>query len=270
MTTIRLRVRVPKSSAPQEITVDTEAPWFAFLYELESVSGIASEKIRVLSGFPPKPLDPSPDACVKDTGLRSNDTLIVQEGEARVQTAATTGKKYVPPASDKAHFTRRVCPSDNSCLFHACAYVLRDRSRSDGPLVRKQCVDHIRAHPEQFNEESLAMSNNQYATWLSRSDTWGGAVELQILSQLYEAEIYALDLESTSMQKFGTEEGHSVRAFIVYTGNHYDCIAMNPQYNSNEKDDQVLFNTRDVPVISRAQRFVQEEGAKLKAAKTAK
>ncbi|CCW63271.1 unnamed protein product [Phytomonas sp. EM1] len=260
---IKLRVRIPRSTAPMELEVDIEAPWIALLYELERVTGLDVNKIQVLFGFPPKPVRVSDETLLKDLKLRNNDIIIVQEGEGGLQ-KGVDGRKYVPPVHERAHFTRRICPSDNSCLFHACAYILHDKSRSDGPILRQKCVEFVISHPEIFSKEVLGEDPYEYAAWLSRPGSWGGAVELEILSRIYETEIFALDLESSAVRKFGTGNNYSVRGFVVYTGAHYDCIAMNPMFNSSlEMNDQVLFNTRNDNVVERAQRFVQEEGKKL-------
>jgi ubiquitin thioesterase OTU1 len=264
MTSITVRVRMPKSSAPVQTELDLSGTWGEAAVVLSEKSGVALNRMRVLAGFPPKPIEPVPTTPLTELKLRQNDMLIIQEGEAKVQ-LGNTGERYVPPASERAHFTRRRCPADNSCLFHACAYVLHDKSRTDGPLIRQECVQAIREHPEMFNINTLGMDPVEYTAWISQRDTWGGAIELEVLSYLYRTEIFALDLQSATVQKFGTGMGYTVRVFLVYTGNHYDCIAMNPTYNSSsERDDQTLFNSRDDNVLQRATRFVAEEGKKMK------
>ncbi|CAD2213218.1 OTU-like cysteine protease, putative [Angomonas deanei] len=255
---LKLRLRTPGSQAPQTLEVDETSPLILLLTEIENLTNIPQPKIKLLTGFPPKPLAINPEATLKECNIRNNDMIIVQEGEATVVEAAHTGKKYVPPVGDKFHFTRRVCPADNSCLFHACAYVLHDKSRSDGPLMRQKCLEAILSKPDMFNETTLGMSAKSYATIMANPNNWGGGIELEILSMLYETEIFALDLQSSTIQKFGTDRDYSVRAFLVYTGNHYDCIAMNPNYNSVESDDVVLFNTRDDVVLRRAVQFVKD------------
>uniref|UniRef100_A0A0A9Z5Y8 Ubiquitin thioesterase OTU n=1 Tax=Lygus hesperus TaxID=30085 RepID=A0A0A9Z5Y8_LYGHE len=126
------------------------------------MSGIDMSKLRVLHSYPPKPIETSTDTLVKDLHLRQNDTLIVQEGEANVQ-MVNTGKKYVKPSGDVAHLVRRICPGDNSCLFHACAYILRDKSRIDGPALRRECVNTILTHPEKYNVETIGQDTTEYA-----------------------------------------------------------------------------------------------------------
>ncbi|KAG5490761.1 hypothetical protein JKF63_00883 [Porcisia hertigi] len=265
---ITVRIRTPKSSTPLQVELNPSATWGEAAALLSQSSGIDIDRLRVLAGFPPKPVDLASDSPLSAVKLRPNDMLIIQEGEAKVQ-LGNTGERYVPPASERAHFTRRQCPADNSCLFHACAYVLRDKSRTEGALIRQECVRAILDHPEMFNMNTLGMDPVAYASWLSEKDSWGGAIELEILSFLYKTEIFALDLQSSSLQRFGTGQGYTVRAFLVYTGNHYDCIALNLMYNSPcEREDQTLFNSRDENVLARAKRFVAEEGQRVKEGKS--
>ncbi|KAG5464449.1 hypothetical protein LSCM1_00637 [Leishmania martiniquensis] len=264
---ITVRIRTPKSSTPEQVELSSSGTWGEAAAVLSQKSAVALEQLRVLAGFPPKAVELSADTPLSFLKLRPNEMLIIQEGEGKVQ-LGNTGEQYVPPASERAHFTRRKCPADNSCLFHACAYVLRNKSRTEGPLVRQECVKAVLDHPEMFNVNTLGMDPLAYASWLSEKDTWGGAIELEILSFLYKTEIFALDLQSVTIQRFGTDMGYPVRAFLVYTGNHYDCIAMNPVYNSaSEREDQTLFNSRDENVLARAKRFVAEEGQKMREGK---
>lgn len=265
---ITVRIRTPKSSAPVQVNLNTSGTWAEAAVLLSEKSGVTLDRMRVLAGFPPKAIEPADNTPLTELKLRANDMLIVQEGEAKVR-LGNTGERYIPPASERAHFTRRRCPADNSCLFHACAYVLHDKSRSDGALIRQECVQAIREHPEMFNMQTLGMDPGEYTAWISQKDTWGGAIELEVLSYLYKTEIFALDLQSATVQKFGTGMGYTVRVFLVYTGNHYDCIAVNPTYNSSsEREDQTLFNSRDDNVLQRAMRFVAEEGKKMKEGKS--
>ncbi|KAK7201594.1 OTU-like cysteine protease [Novymonas esmeraldas] len=265
---ITVRVRTPKSSTPEQVELSSSGTWGEAAAVLSARSGVALARLRVLAGFPPKPVQLELDSPLSALKLRANDMLTVQEGEASVQ-LGNTGERYVPPASERAHFTRRRCPADNSCLFHACAYVLRDKSRTEGPQIRQECVMAVLNRPDMFNMNTLGMDPATYAAWLSGKDSWGGAIELEILSFLYKTEIFALDLQSATVQRFGTSMGYTVRVFLVYTGNHYDCIAMNPMYNStSEREDQTLFSSRDDNVLTRAKRFVAEEGQKMKEGKS--
>lgn len=91
-------------------------------------------------------------------------------------------------------------------------------------------------------------------------DSWGGAIELDIAAFLYQTEIISLDTQSNRIDRFGLSEGYTTRAFVVYTGNHFDALAVtHPLTQAMEKDDQVLFNPRDERVMTNAEHYVRYE-----------
>lgn len=256
-----LRARFPKQATPQSLSFSLDAAWSEVLAALIQQSGVPEHQIRVLSGFPPKPFEPSHGVLLKDCGLRENEMLTIQEGGPRVQ-LVNTGERYVPIAHERAHFRRRECPADNSCLFHACSYILKNKSRLDGPALRMECAQYVLDHRNDFRTLT-GEDPDKYVPWIVQKDSWGGYIELVILSRLYETEIIALDLTSSSVIRCGSENNYPVRGYVVFTGQHYDAIAMSTANSLiDESHDQVLFNPRDESVFARAKEFVKEEGKK--------
>lgn len=98
---------------------------------LSSISDISAERICVLCGFPPKPLDISDNAKkLSEIGLKSGETLIVEEKPASVSNASKPEPKpELKPVENGvvSHeplgpcrpgiLMKKVVPSDNSCLF---------------------------------------------------------------------------------------------------------------------------------------------------------
>jgi ubiquitin thioesterase OTU1 len=225
---------------------------------LEAETGIPAEIIRILSGFPPKPLAlDDPTLTLAALGMQNGDTVIVQKGEARDLKRGHSDGKYVPPSNPRGVFVRRVVPSDNSCLFHACAYVLENRSRDAGPSLRLKVAEVVAAHPQKFTTAFLGRPNPEYCMWIQDPRAWGGAIELSILAFIYQTEIVALDLSSSRIDRYGQSENYITRAFVVYTGNHYDAMAVAEQFGASELQDQVLFNSRDEKVLKNAVDFVR-------------
>lgn len=255
---MKLRLRLPAVKDPKEIEVENDTAFGLFLFIVEAESQIPSQALRLLTGFPPKPIVAG-DTTLLSTILRDNDTVIVQKGEAIVKQGSTDGK-YIAPSNDRATFVRRRCPGDNSCLFHAAAYVLKNKSRTDGPALRQECADIVLANREVFNATLLGRSPQDYVQWLRQPTSWGGQIELLVLSFLFQTELVALDLQSARFERIGQDKGYATRVFVVYTGNHYDAIGMAVSaMGGSEKDDQVMFNSRDQRVLDQAVRFVQFE-----------
>eukprot|EP00796_Vickermania_ingenoplastis_P006710 gene6710-4807_t len=258
---LKLRVRAPKMAQPQEVEFAPDTPWAATRIHLSSLCGIDEDRIRVLQGFPPKPIEAEDSTLLQDMKLRPNEMLTVQDGEPRVQ-IVNTGERYVQLSHDRAHFRRRNCPADNSCLFHSCAYILKNRSRIDGPTLRQECISWILTDPKRF-QETTGEDATKYCQWLAKPDSWGGYVELGILSELYKTEIVVLDIQSGSIIRCGEEHNYPLRGFVVFTGTHYDAIAMSTSSSlTDESQDQVLFNPRDEKVFQKADEFIKEEQRK--------
>lgn len=255
---LKLRVRSPRQTAPAELEVPSDIPWNELLLNLSELSGIEATRLRVLQGFPPKPIEPpQSSATLKELGLRPNALLICQEGEPRIE-VINTGERYIPFSHERARFSRRNVPADNSCLFHSCAYVLKDRSRSDGPSLRQVCAEYILNHPEKI--KACGEDPVLYAQWILHPSNWGGHIELSILSDVFQTELIVLDGSTNHIIHCGEEHHYPARAFLFYTGQHYDALSMSHSGNIvDESKDQVLFNPRDIAVFERAKEFLNEQ-----------
>jgi len=251
-------------SGPVTIPIeDPDTPLGLFLFLVEAQSGISVERIRLLSGVPPKEVPRDDESALVTTLFRSGDVLVVQEGEAQVKQGFTDGR-YIPPSEKTSYFARRKMPGDNSCLFHAAAYTLENKKRDAQHTMRSKCAEAVAANKNFFTPAILGMPTEQYVRWISQSNSWGGEVELIVLSFLYQTEIVALDLQSFRVQRIGESSNYTTRVFLVYTGNHYDAIAVTPAAGGLERDDQVMFSTRDEKVLQDAIKFVQFESQKKK------
>lgn len=105
---------------------------------LSSISEVSIERVCVLCGYPPKPLDISNDSKkISEIGLKTGETLIVEE-----KALPPTAQKMPPETPMEkpiengivSHETigscrpgilmKKVVPSDNSCLFTSIGKLL--------------------------------------------------------------------------------------------------------------------------------------------------
>lgn len=91
-----------------------------------SISDVGFDKIHVLCGYPPKPLDISDnDLKLTDIGLKTGETLIVEEKVLPTSVSRPEEKKQPLENGIASHdnlsrpgiLMKKVVPSDNSCLF---------------------------------------------------------------------------------------------------------------------------------------------------------
>jgi len=57
-----------------------------------------------------------------------------------------------------------------------------------------------------------------------KDGTWGGGIELSILSQLNETELCSVEIRSGKQYIFGEGQGFKKRAHLIFDGLHYDPV----------------------------------------------
>eukprot|EP00759_Apiculatamorpha_spiralis_P003177 PhF_6_TR11537/c0_g1_i1/m.18519/K13719/OTU1, YOD1; ubiquitin thioesterase OTU1 len=240
---ITLKYRAPQGKQGS-FTVDPETPSSLIPFIIEKELQISADTFVVLTGYPPKPFDQT--KTVRELDLRTGMTLTVQAASSIGQAKqGHTDGKYVPPCDPKHYVVMRKVPGDDSCMFHAISYVLENKSRTGGFRLRSRIAEIVAAHPKKFTATYLGRPNLEYVSWILEPTSWGGAIELDILSFLFSTEIVAVDRESKRMHRFGETENYATRVFVAYSGKHYDALGLNASQTGGESDDQVLFNSRD-------------------------
>lgn len=138
--------------------------------------------------------------------------------------------RVAPPAHDIS-VVRRVVDDDNSCLFSAVGYVARG-SRGEASRLRNMVADSVLhaasdASSEPWTSEAvLGKTPEEYAAWIRDPRRWGGAIELNILSDRLGMEIAAFDIQTLRVDIYGQGKGYSQRVMLVYDGLHYDALAV--------------------------------------------
>eukprot|EP01064_Diplonema_japonicum_P033203 TRINITY_DN6494_c0_g1_i1.p1 TRINITY_DN6494_c0_g1~~TRINITY_DN6494_c0_g1_i1.p1 ORF type:complete len:347 (+),score=86.72 TRINITY_DN6494_c0_g1_i1:1039-2079(+) len=255
-----IRVRIVGPNGQHDMSIDEGMPVGLFMKEVGTKTEVPSNAVRILMGFPPKPLDLSDrKKTLKMLGVQSGEKLTVQKGEAGSVVKGNLGGKYIPPTDSKNSFTKREMPGDNSCLFHACNYVLNNKTRGSPVEMRNKIAEIVLSNPAKYTTEFLEQPNAYYAEWIKQKDTWGGAIELSILSFLHQTEIVALDVQTKRCYQYGEGENYTTRCFILYSGKHYDAMSMAEYGGAPDANDKVQFSTTDANVFKKARDFIDME-----------
>jgi ubiquitin thioesterase OTU1 len=279
---IRIRLRAPNgqhtlalddnaavSDLLSAITTSTELP----LYELKW-------------NFPPQPLDPSLyglSTLLKDTDLKLNGAQIMviaqatgDPSETKQDSQPTTqspsaplslqrkekaGLKDTPevPVPDRAGtVVLRVMPDDNSCMFRAVGSAVLTDTLDSMTELRSLVAQAIQRDQDQYNEAILQRTPDDYCKWIQYSDSWGGGIELSILSQEFDIEIASINVQDLRVDRFN--EGKARRCILVYSGIHYDTIAFVPAGSStfSPENDIKLFDTGDEVILQAARELCGE------------
>jgi ubiquitin thioesterase OTU1 len=230
---------------------------------LESKTKIPAAQQQLLCGFPPKPITSNLNQNLESANIKNGDQIILkQAGTQQGIVKGVDEGPYIPPSDGKGHFVRRKMPGDNSCLFHSLAYVLEGKSKTKGAELRKLVAQLIAENPKTYSEAVLGMPTWEYVQMIQDPDYWGGYVDLIALSNQYKVEIVSFDTQTCREDVYGQDKNYSRRAFIIYTGAHYDALALAEHGGASEDKDQVLFNNRDKLVLEKARAYVKEEHEK--------
>ncbi|XP_022208576.1 ubiquitin thioesterase OTU1-like [Drosophila obscura] len=261
-------------------------------------------QLHLLIGCPPQRLDLSQDRDLKTVGIKSGDTLILEEkaglgtgDEAPVTATATATQATVCSmlANDEALARRlqaegnvgqqgldnempdqeessgstsgsfngivlkKEVPADNSCLFTSIRFVLNGKLDDEGSeLMRHIVAQEVSADADRYNDAVLGKSNADYCAWIQKPDSWGGAIEVAVLSNYYGIEIDVVDIQNAIINRFGEDKNFGMRVFILYNGIHYDPLYMD--YFQNESE-ATIFPVEEMGVYHQAKQIAFEAHA---------
>ncbi|KAI8140786.1 hypothetical protein BJV82DRAFT_658835 [Fennellomyces sp. T-0311] len=264
---MRLRVRHPNGAT----ILDTLTPEHTVTNLKEKIAAeinVPWQTIEVAGGYPPRAYTNDSDT-LQVAGIHNGDALTVKLIEASAQTKPSdpvnpqpvqqTSPPVVSTESGEAvetsggYLTLRTVPDDNSCLFRALGYVL-SRDTSMTQELRSVIAATIRDDPVSYSDVTLGQAREKYIDWIQKSSSWGGAIEISIFSQHFDIEIASIDVQTGRIDRFG-EGSYSERVLIIYSGIHYDALALAPTSDSPAEFDQTRFPTDDDSVLNSAKKL---------------
>uniref|UniRef100_A0A2S2PTC0 Ubiquitin thioesterase OTU n=1 Tax=Schizaphis graminum TaxID=13262 RepID=A0A2S2PTC0_SCHGA len=263
MSDVVLRLKCRLGTFPMTIPLNCS---ISVLKEQVSVlSEIPVDGIRLLFGFPPKSIQKL-EGTIEDIGLKSGDTIIAEVDststgvqQLKVKTESNILKHITEQevGNEVPLILRKVVPADNSCLFTSLGFVLGGKiDLSSGNYMREIIANAVKDNQIEFSEAVLGKPNQDYCEWIRNPNSWGGAIEVSILSNFYGMEIAVIDTQSGSISKFGEDKDYPHRVFLIYDGIHYDPLYL--ESPANPEEIQTLFPTNDDRMLDAAQMLANE------------
>lgn len=230
--------------------------------KIAEVTKIPKDWIKIRQGYPPQMVDLSDETLdLNSLRFRSGDTIIVEEDqtlacENRQKKIDTVLQNQSRQA--RGMLMRKVVPADNSCLFTSINSLMNngvvDTSSSGG--MRELIAGVVLSDPENFSEAFLGKTNDKYCKWIMNKESWGGAIEISILSKYYSIEIDVVDTQSGRIDRFGEDQNYAQRILVIYDGIHYDPLMLEP-FDTSEPH-QVVFSTGDANILCQAMEIANE------------
>ncbi|XP_050664113.1 ubiquitin thioesterase OTU1 [Leptidea sinapis] len=262
-----LAIRV-KSKNGQQVLKDltSESTVGELKMFLSSLTGVSYDSISVLIGFPPKPIDISNnDKKLSEIGLRTGETLIVEEKSKTSSDSAKSGNEkplengiasneLVGPCRPGI-LMKKVVPSDNSCLFTSIGFVLNGNvDTSVHTLMRQIIAMEVASDQDTYNEAMLGKPNAEYCVWIQQPSSWGGAIEVAILSRFYGLEMAVVDTLNAIINRFGEDKNYGQRVFLLFDGVHYDPLYL----EQSDGGFQTVFPAEDMDIYNEAEQLAKE------------
>lgn len=95
-----------------------------------------------------------------------------------------------------------------------------------GMFMRQIIAEQVASDKTTYNEAVLGRPILEYCEWILRLDSWGGAIEVAILSNFYGVEFDVVDITNAIIIRFGEDRNYGQRAFLLFDGIHYDPLFM--------------------------------------------
>ncbi|KAG0273732.1 hypothetical protein BGZ95_010474 [Linnemannia exigua] len=176
-------------------------------------------------------------------GLSTVDASYTPKPAAPAPASSPAPKPTIAPSKvgidsvrirDQGLLVLREVEDDNSCLFNAIAYTLDPSMKNNVQGLRQIVAKVIDSNPDAYPDVVLGRPRKEYCDWIKKEKSWGGAIELAIFSDYY---------------KIG-EGQYDQRALVMYSGIHYDAVALTPSLDIPAECDQTQFETSSDDILT--------------------
>ncbi|XP_046334695.1 ubiquitin thioesterase OTU1-like isoform X1 [Haliotis rufescens] len=232
---------------------------------ISDLANIPKDSIKIRQGYPPKVINTTDDSAEIETlPFRSGDTLIVEEekgSQILKQQRVDRALQSQLLSGIKGMLIRKVVPANNSCLFTSVNTVMTDGvvDTTCAKVMRHLIADIVRGDTEYYNAGFLGKRNENYCRWILDDQSWGGGIELSILSRYYQVEIDVVDTQTGRIDRFGEDKNYLERVLLIYDGVHYDALILEPTDPS--RPIETKFPTSDEMVLAQAMELAAEAKA---------
>lgn len=175
--------------------------------------------LNIAYGFPPKKIDNT-----------LNDTKTLPElsiGNNECLRIDLIDKDLIRAKNDeiidysKYSVKKKTIPADNSCLFNSINFAI-NQSITEPEIIRGIISSEILNNPIDYNEAILERPVEDYCDWILRGDSWGGGIEISILSKYFNVIIAVVDIQNITFEYFG--DGFTEVIYLLYNNVHYDVF----------------------------------------------
>ncbi|GBB90848.1 hypothetical protein RclHR1_17960003 [Rhizophagus clarus] len=225
---MKLRIRDKDNKVHTITTLNEQALFKELKEEISKLTGVLLPYQELKIGYPPRVCKAKDGDTLASAGLQNGDIIILTE----ISLAEAVNIQGLPTLSATAPAPAHALPAptvpSKKCLtiIHVCFVLLGKNIEDDYVLdrttdivqrLRQIVIDYVRNDPEHYSDVILGKPREEYCSWISQKDSWGGAIELSIFASHYKVEICSVDVRSGRIDRFGQGQ-YDQCVFVIYSG----------------------------------------------------
>ena len=198
--------------------------------------------IKLIYGFPKKIIqgEDLDSLSLEELSIFDKEYLIIELNESnQEQNEKDNNQPQDIIDYSKYSIKRKEIPADNSCLFNAINFAINQNINSP-EVIREIIIAEIMSNPEEYNSAILGKNPEDYCKWISNKETWGGGIEISILSKFFQVQIAVADIQFITIEYFGN---YDKCIYLLYNNIHYDVF-----YKEENGKITGIFNSNDAKV----------------------
>ena len=180
---------------------------------------IKESDIKLIYGFPKKIIqgEELDTLTLEELGIFDKEYILI---ELNQEESNNNEQNQNVIDYSKYSIKKKVIPADNSCLFNAINFAINQNAENP-EVIRDIITSEIRSNPEDYNAAILGKDPEEYCKWISNKETWGGGIELSILSKFFHVQIGVADIQFITIEYFGN---YDKCIYLLYNNIHYDVF----------------------------------------------
>ena len=205
---------------------------------------IKKSNLSIIYGFPPKCIntDEMDKLSLIDLSIFDKESLRIQliDQNSLKSEGDKNNEKYLNVINyNKYSIKKKDIPADNSCLFNAVNFAINQNAENPD-IIREIISSEIMSNPNEYNSAVLDKEPEIYCKWIMNKETWGGGIELSILSKFFQIQIGVADIQHITFEYFGN---YDRCIYLLYNNIHYDVF-----YKEENGKITGIFNSNDEKV----------------------
>ena len=180
---------------------------------------IKESDIKLIYGFPKKIIqgEELDTLTLEELGIFDKEYILI---ELNQEESNNNEQNQNVIDYSKYSIKKKDIPADNSCLFNAINFAINQNAENP-EVIRDIITAEIRSNPEDYNAAILGKDPEEYCKWISNKETWGGGIELSILSKFFHVQIGVADIQFITIEYFGN---YDKCIYLLYNNIHYDVF----------------------------------------------